>query len=191
MAKRFVTKILASLSTFLAIPLMKEILIFVLSMSPILELRGGLIAASLLHMNPIESYIICVIGNILPIPLILLFFDRVLEWMRKGKKLKKIAKKIEEIRKMSIVQYLRYYLEKEEIERKKNKNQLIPEEENEEEEKEENEIKLAKNKKVKKEEDEENFDEETRAEIDNEMKPVLELKELLKANEKIKYDFIL
>ena len=39
--------------------------------------------------------------------------------------------------------------------------------------------------------DEENFDEETRAEIDNEMKPVLELKELLKANEKIKYDFIL
>ncbi len=95
MAKRFVTKILASLSTFLAIPLMKEILIFVLSMSPILELRGGLIAASLLHMNPIESYIICVIGNILPIPLILLFFDRVLEWMRKGKKLKKIAKKID------------------------------------------------------------------------------------------------
>ena len=55
------------------------------------------------------------------------------------------------------------------------------------------EIKLAKNKKVKKEEDEdeENFDEETRAEIDNVMKPVLELKELLKANEKIKYDFIL
>ena len=46
---------------------------------------------------------------------------------------------------------------------------------------------------MKKEEngDEENFDEETRAEIDNEMKPVLELKELLKANKKIKYHFIL
>ena len=40
-------------------------------------------------------------------------------------------------------------------------------------------------------EDEENFDEETSAEIDNVMKPVLELKELLKTNEKIKYDFIL
>ena len=111
----------------------------------------------------------------------------------KEKKLKKIAEKIEGIPKMTIVQYLRYYLEQEEIERKKNKNRLIPEEENEEEEKEENEIKLAKNKKVKKEEDEdeENFDEETRAEIDTVMKPILELKELLKANEKIKYDFIL
>ena len=110
----------------------------------------------------------------------------------KEKKLKKIAEKIEEIPKMSIVQYLRYYLEKEEIERKKNKNQLIPEEENEEE-KEEDEIKLAKNKKVKKEDDgdEENFDEETRAEIDTVMKPILELKELLEANVKIKYDFIL
>ena len=38
---------------------------------------------------------------------------------------------------------------------------------------------------------EENFDEETRAEIDNEMKPVLELKEILKANKKFQYDFIL
>ena len=46
---------------------------------------------------------------------------------------------------------------------------------------------------MKKEEDgdEENFDEETRAEIDTVMKPILELKELLKANKKIKYDFIL
>ena len=48
-----------------------------------------------------------------------------------------------------------------------------------------------KKRKKKEDGDEENFDEETRAEIDNEMKPVLELKELLKANEKIKYDFIL
>ena len=46
-------------------------------------------------------------------------------------------------------------------------------------------------KKEEEEEDEENFDEETRAEIDSVMKSVLELKELLKANEKIKYDFIL
>ena len=91
---------------------------------------------------------------------------------------------------MTIVQYLRYYLEQEEIERKKNKNRLIPEEEYEEEEKEDNENKSVKDKKVKMEEDgdEENFDEETRAEIDTVIKPIVELKELLKANEKIKYD---
>ena len=40
-------------------------------MCPILELRGGLIAASLLGMNPWISYLICMVGNILPIPFIL------------------------------------------------------------------------------------------------------------------------
>ena len=111
----------------------------------------------------------------------------------KEKKLRKISEKIEKIPKMTIAQYLRYHLEQEEIERKKNKNRLIPEEEYEEEEKEDNENKSVKDKKVKMEEDgdEENFDEETRAEIDNAMKPVLELKKLLIKNGKIKYDFIL
>ena len=95
MAKRIVTKILAMLSSFLAIPFMKELLIFLFSASPLLESRGGLLAASILHMNPVESFIICMIGNILPIPLILLLFDKIIEWLRKGKKLNKIAKKID------------------------------------------------------------------------------------------------
>ena len=95
MAKRIVTSLVGSLSSFLAIPFMKELLIFILSMSPVLELRGGLIAASILHMDPIVSLMLCVIGNILPIPLILLFFDKIIEWMRKGKRLNKIAKKVD------------------------------------------------------------------------------------------------
>ena len=94
MAKRIVTKILAPPSSFLAIPFMKELLIFILSMSPFMESRGGLIAASILHMDPVESFIICMLGNILPIPLILLFFDKVLDWMRKGR-LKKFARRLD------------------------------------------------------------------------------------------------
>ena len=94
MAKRIVTKILAPLSSFLAIPFMKEILIFLFSASPFMESRGGLIAASILHMDPVESFIICMLGNILPIPLILIFFDKVLDWMRKGR-LKKLAKRVD------------------------------------------------------------------------------------------------
>ena len=95
MAKRIISKILAPLSSFLAIPFMKEILIFLFSASPLLESRGGLLAASILHMDPVESFIICMLGNILPIPLILIFFDKVIEWMRKGKRLNKIAKRID------------------------------------------------------------------------------------------------
>lgn len=95
MAKKIVAKILAPLSSFLAIPFMKEILIFLFSASPLLESRGGLLAASILHMDPVESFIICMLGNILPIPLILIFFDKVIDWMRKGKRLNKVALRVD------------------------------------------------------------------------------------------------
>ena len=63
----------------------KEGIIFVISMIPILELRGGLLAASpaLLNVEILKAIPICVIGNILPIPFILLLITRILEWMKK------------------------------------------------------------------------------------------------------------
>ena len=72
-----------------------EIIIFLISMLPILELRGGLIAASLLHVKLIPAMIICYIGNILPIPFILLFLRKIFDWMRKSKRLGKIVGKLE------------------------------------------------------------------------------------------------
>ncbi|MBR2828201.1 MAG: small multi-drug export protein, partial [Bacilli bacterium] len=56
-----------------SIPFGRELIVFIISLMPILELRGGLIAASLLKLNPITSYIITFIGNILPVPFILWF----------------------------------------------------------------------------------------------------------------------
>ena len=53
----------------------KRILVFIISLMPILELRGGLLAAELLGLDPISSYIIAVIGNIIPIPFIVLLFS--------------------------------------------------------------------------------------------------------------------
>ncbi|HBA63752.1 MAG TPA: small multi-drug export protein, partial [Lachnospiraceae bacterium] len=52
----------------------KELTIFVISMIPILELRGGLLAASpaLLNVEMWRAIPICVIGNIIPVPFILL-----------------------------------------------------------------------------------------------------------------------
>ena len=93
MAKKIVNTIIGSLGSLISIPFMKEIIVFLISMSPILELRGGLIAASLFNMNPIESYIICVIGNIIPIPFILWLITKILNYMRssKIKKLNSIA----------------------------------------------------------------------------------------------------
>ena len=52
MAEKIVNFIVGSLGSFIAVPFMKEIIVFIISMCPILELRGGLIAASLFGMNP-------------------------------------------------------------------------------------------------------------------------------------------
>lgn len=102
MAKKIVNLIIGSLGSIIAIPFMKELIVFWISMSPILELRGGLIASALLKLNPLLSYILCVVGNIIPIPFILIFISRILKWMRKSKKFKKIAswldKKVEKNR---------------------------------------------------------------------------------------------
>ena len=51
----------------------KEIAVFVISMLPILELRGGLLAASIIGMDFIPAYIISILGNCLPIPFVLKF----------------------------------------------------------------------------------------------------------------------
>lgn len=63
----------------------KELIVFIISLMPVLELRGGLIAASLLKLNPINAYIVSIIGNLLPIPFILMFLSKILDWMEKSK----------------------------------------------------------------------------------------------------------
>ena len=94
MSEKIVNVIVSSLGSLATIPFIKEIIVFIISMFPILELRGGLIAASLFEMDPWISYLICMIGNILPIPFILWLINRILKWMRnsKRKKINGIAK---------------------------------------------------------------------------------------------------
>ncbi len=61
----------------------KYLIVFIISLMPILELRGGLLAASLLKLDPVPAYIICIIGNLIPIPLILWFLDSIFAFMKK------------------------------------------------------------------------------------------------------------
>ncbi len=62
-----------------------ELIAFIVSLLPILELRGGLIAANLLGVKLIPAFIICFIGNMLPIPFILLFIEKIFNWLRNKK----------------------------------------------------------------------------------------------------------
>ncbi len=60
-----------------------EGVIFIISMIPILELRGGLLAASLLKVSAAKAIPLCIAGNIIPIPFILLFIRQIFKWLKK------------------------------------------------------------------------------------------------------------
>lgn len=69
--------------------------VFIISLMPILELRGGLLAASLLKIPEAQAIPICIIGNILPIPFILLFIKQIFKWMKKFKFFRGLIEKME------------------------------------------------------------------------------------------------
>lgn len=98
MAEKLVKAIVGAFGGLTSIAFGKEILVFIISLLPILELRGGLIAAALLDANPVSSYIISIIGNLIPVPFILLLITKILDKMRnsKVKFFKKIANFLDE-----------------------------------------------------------------------------------------------
>ena len=57
--------------------------VFFISMIPLLELRGGLLAASLLKIPAVTAIPLCIAGNIIPIPFILLFIRKIFKVMKK------------------------------------------------------------------------------------------------------------
>ncbi len=72
-----------------------ELFVFFISMLPILELRGGLIAAALLDIPIVEAVIICFVGNILPIPFILLLIRPIFAWLKQTKLFRPTVEKLE------------------------------------------------------------------------------------------------
>lgn len=69
----------------------RELAVMLVSMVPLLELRGGMIVARILDLQYWKSVLFCVLGNIIPIPFILLFIKQIFSWMKKFKGLGKIA----------------------------------------------------------------------------------------------------
>ena len=82
--------IVQSIVTALSGKISKELIVFLVSMVPLLELRGSILAAGLMKMSFFPSYIAAVLGNMLPIPFILLFIEKIFAWMKKSKHFHKI-----------------------------------------------------------------------------------------------------
>ena len=60
--------------------LKKYLIVFLVSMVPLIELRGAIPYAVGFNLPLIPSYIIAIIGNMLPVPFIFLFARRILVW---------------------------------------------------------------------------------------------------------------
>lgn len=54
--------------------------IFLISMVPLIELRGAIPVSQYLGLPMISSYVVCIIGNMLPVPFIYFFARKFLEW---------------------------------------------------------------------------------------------------------------
>ena len=72
----------------------KEAIVFIISMIPILELRGALLVAGPLLGVPVATAIpLCIIGNIIPVPFILLLITPIFKWMKGTKMVDKLEAK--------------------------------------------------------------------------------------------------
>ena len=72
-----------------------HLVVVIVSMMPILELRAGLFVAKFLGLDIRVAIPLCVVGNIIPIPLILLFIKKIFYWMGKTKLFHKLIEKLE------------------------------------------------------------------------------------------------
>ena len=54
--------------------------IFLISMVPIVELRGAVLYSQYLELPILPSYIVCIIGNMIPVPFIYFFARKLLVW---------------------------------------------------------------------------------------------------------------
>ena len=85
-----------------------QLIPFLVSLFPVLEIRGGMIAARALNIDFIQAFLVCYLGNMIPIPFILLFIRKIFALMRKVKFCGKIVDKLEaraDKKKDTIVKY--------------------------------------------------------------------------------------
>ena len=86
---------ISAIENFLFGTLGKELCVFICSMIPIIELRGAIPLGAGFGMGILETYVLSIVGNLIPVPFILLLIRVVLDFMKKIKGLNKIALWIE------------------------------------------------------------------------------------------------
>ena len=61
----------------------ESLLTLLVSMVPVIELRGGVPFGTALGLAPLHALVVCIIGNMIPIPFIIVYIRRIFQWMRR------------------------------------------------------------------------------------------------------------
>lgn len=69
----------------------KYLIIFFISMVPLVELRGAIPVATAYELPKVTSYMVCIIGNMVPVPFIYLFARKILIWGKDKKLINKFC----------------------------------------------------------------------------------------------------
>lgn len=86
----------------------EELVAFVISLMPVLECRGGMIAARLMEIPFLKAFLICYLGNMVPIPFIILFIRKIFDFLRRYSFFEKIILKLEAKTERNKEKVLRY-----------------------------------------------------------------------------------
>jgi len=73
----------------------KSLLTFLISMVPVIELRGGIPYGIASGLSPWVAFAVSVAGNIFPVPFILLFIRSIISWMKTRPRLRSLGEKLE------------------------------------------------------------------------------------------------
>ncbi|MCH5191619.1 MAG: small multi-drug export protein [Oscillospiraceae bacterium] len=86
----------------------EELVVFIISLLPVVELRGGMIAARLMEMDFLKAFLICYAANMLPIPFIILFIRKIFAFLRRFKFFANIIERLEKKTDKNKEKVLRY-----------------------------------------------------------------------------------
>ncbi len=73
----------------------KIIITFFMSMVPVIELRGALPSGVAMGLSPWVAFAVSVVGNMVPVPFIILFIRKILDWMKRYDSFRRVAEKLE------------------------------------------------------------------------------------------------
>lgn len=73
----------------------RVLLTFLVSMVPVVELRGGIPFGTALGLDPVSAAAAAVLGNLVPVPFIILFIRHIFDWLRRYEKPRAIVEKFE------------------------------------------------------------------------------------------------